>query len=183
MLAALLLGTALATPDDPAGGVQVSGAPVVDRVTSSEIGRERRFGVGLALGFPPSGTLKLFIDPNNALALHVGPTLATSGLHLRLQFEQAAKELRRWEIGELLLTWHLGVAVELIFGQQAVTSGVRFGVHGGVGVELRLVPAPIAVFGELAPVIYPFDLAAAVQGTSPFVPVQGIVAVGARWYF
>ena len=40
-----------------------------------------------------------------------------------------------------------------------------------------------AVKDETQGFVAGFDLAAAVQGTSPFVPVQGIVAVGARWYF
>lgn len=212
MLALLLLGTALGAPGEPAPEAPPAAPPAPETPPlglpeseqppaeagegprpprdprarpegAGEVGQERRLGVGLALGFPPSGTAKLFVDARNGLALHVGPTLAISGLHIRLQFEQAVRSLRRWEVGELLLTWHLGVAVELVFGQQAVTSGVRFGVHGGIGVELRVVPAPVAVFGEIAPVIYPFDLAAAVQGGSPFVPVQGILTVGVRWYF
>jgi hypothetical protein len=146
-----------------------------------EVGHTRRFGLGIALGWPPSATVKVFVDPRNAVALHLGTTLGTSGLHLRLQFEQTARRLKSWDWGELGIGWQVGVAVDFLFGQQASATAVRPGVLGGANVELRVAPAPVAVFGEVSPILYPFDLAAR-QETS-FFPVGLVIVAGARWYF
>lgn len=151
------------------------------QATDVEVGRARRFGVGIAAGYPPSATIKAFVDPRNAVAFHLGTTLGTSGLHLRLQFEQTAKELRRWDFGELGLLWSAGVVADFIFGQQSASAAVRPGLTAGVGVELRLAPVPVAVFGEAAPILYPFDLAS--QEETPFFPLGFTLVVGGRWYF
>ena len=90
-----------------------------------EIGDTRRFGVGVAAGYPPSATLKYFFDPKNGLSMHVGPALVSNGLHTRIQFEQQAAILGDWDVGQLGLTWNLGVAVNFVFGQnRAIRPGL-----------------------------------------------------------
>jgi hypothetical protein len=143
-----------------------------------EVADVRKVGVGGAAGFPPTATVKLFADLRNAIAFHVGPTLATTGIHTRIVFEQSAGILKEWDWGELWLTWQVGVVANVVFGQAATAQPVRLGVTAGAGVELRLAPVPVAVFGELAPTIYPLDFLAG----SPFLPAGLQVAGGARWY-
>lgn len=143
-----------------------------------EVGVTRKLGLGVAAGFPPSGTLKLHVDRRYGLALHVGPTLATNGIHTRLQFEHWIVDLRSWSFGVLGLTWHAGVLVNLVFGQAVETQPVRPGVVVGAGVELRLVPAPVGVFAEVGPTLFPIDLLPGAR----FVPLGVDVVVGARWY-
>lgn len=149
------------------------------RAAEVEIGTLRRFGVGVAAGYPPTATAKYYFDKKNGFSAHIGPTLGTSGLHLRIQFEQKAADLAQWDFGELSFTWHIGVVSNFIFGQAVSDTPVRPGINAGVGVELRVNFAPVAFFGELSPVIYPLDL---LPGAS-FLPVGVIFAVGGRWYF
>ena len=146
-----------------------------------QAGEVKRFGVGIAAGFPTAVTMKVFFDPRNAIALHVGPTLVISGLHIRLQFEQTPAIVGRWGAGELGVTWHLGTIVELIFGEQAVDAGFRAALSAGAGVEFRTVAVPFAAFAEVGPVLYPYDLAN--PGRTPFAPASFTLLVGGRWYF
>ena len=151
------------------------------QATEVDIGSKRRFGLGIAAGFPSSASAKILFDRKNGLALHVGPTLVTSGLHLRLQFEQHAMELKRWGFGELWFTWNVGFVVNLVFGEQVARQSVRPGVSAGVGVDLRLVPVPVSVFGEVSPAIYPLDINP--PEPTPYLPAGVTVVVGARFYF
>lgn len=156
-------------------------AATLAHASDSEVGTRRRFGLGIAAGFPSSVTMKVLFDRKNGVALHVGPTLVTTGLHLRLQFEQRATELTSWDWGTLGLSWNLGVSVNLVFGTVAAQLPVRYGVLAGVGLDLRLEPVPVAAFVELSPVIYPIELAA--PEPSPFLPAGVIVVAGGRFYF
>lgn len=141
-----------------------------------EAGRTKPFGLGIAAGFPPSASLKIHADQRNTVVFHVGPTMTTSGLHVRAQYEQEAAELRAWDIGRLAFLWHVGVEANLIFGQ---ASSVRPGIFAGVGVEFQLVPAPVVLFAEAAPVVYPRDLVLSTQ----FLPVGLHLTGGGRFYF
>lgn len=141
-----------------------------------EIGDERKTGVGVAVGFPPSVTGKHFFDPKNGLSFHLGPAIASTGLHTRLQFEQEAANLGDWDFGRLGLTWNVGVIVGFIFGQN---RQIRPGLSLGAGLELQLAPAPAAVFVEVSPSLYPLEF----LGNTPFLPVGLTLAGGGRWYF
>lgn len=149
--------------------------------SDTEIGFERRFGVGIAAGFPSSATLKIQATPRHGVSLHAGPTLATSGLHLRLQYDQASARLRTWAFGELWIGWQLGIVVNFVFGEAVGRTTVRPGLTAGVGVEVRLVPAPASLFLEAGPVLFPFDLAS--SEPSPFQPAGLVLCVGGRWWF
>ncbi len=145
-----------------------------------EIGTRYRLGIGIAAGFPPSVTLRYAADPRRAVALHVGPTMVTTGLHVRLQYEQRVAELRTWAFGTLGLTWNIGVVASLVFGQEVDGRPIRPGITTGLGVELAFGVAPAAVFGEISPVLYPLDLFPATR--TAFLPAGLTVVVGARWY-
>lgn len=143
-----------------------------------EVAKVRPVGIGAAVGFPPSVTAKFFVDEFNGVSIHVGPTLITTGLHTRVQFEQTALRLVTWDVGDLWLSWHAGLVLNTIFGQAVSARPVRPGIHAGVGVELRLLPVPVAAFAEASPVLYPLDF---LPGAT-FLPAGLTVAVGARWY-
>lgn len=174
---ALLLGVAGAVAS-PTPGDAVDDGPVA---LEAEVGAVRRLGVGAAVGFPPSASLKYFFDRKQGLALHLGPTLATTGLHTRLQFEHKATDLHDWDLGDLDLTWNVGVVLNFVFGQAVEGVPVRPGIHAGVGVELRFVPVPAALFAEVSPTLYPLDLVPSLR--TRFLPAGVIVAAGGRWYF
>jgi hypothetical protein len=144
----------------------------------AEVGHSRHIGLGIAAGFPPSVTLQWRPNPTHAAAVHVGPTLTTSGLHVRAQYEQRPRDLRAWDVARLALTWNIGLDVNLSFGQAGEAIPGRLGIHAGAGVELRLVPAPIVAFAELSPVFFPLDL----LPQSNFSPVGINFAVGARFF-
>lgn len=143
-----------------------------------DIGFTRRLGLGVAAGLPFSVSVKWLADRRNGLAIHVGATTTTSGLHTRVQYEQWSRRLRAWEFGELGIGWQAGLVVNLVFGQASESRSARLGLTAGPLVELRLAPVPIAAFAEVAPVFYPLDL---LPG-STFAPAGVTVAVGARVY-
>jgi hypothetical protein len=143
-----------------------------------DIGVTRRLGLGVAAGLPFSVSVKWLADRRNGLAIHVGATTTTSGLHTRVQYEQWSRRLRAWEFGELGIGWQAGLVVNLVFGQASESRSARLGLTAGPLVELRLAPVPIAAFAEVAPVFYPLDL---LPG-STFAPAGVTVAVGARVY-
>jgi hypothetical protein len=145
----------------------------------SEVGTVHPFGLGIAAGFPVSLTFKWMPDGRQGAAVHIGPTLVTTGLHTRVQYEARLKTLKIWDVADLGIGWHTGVLVNLVFGQAATDRAARIGVYAGATVDLRLVPAPVSVFAEVAPVIYPLDL---IPG-SRFLPAGINLAVGARWHF
>ncbi|HMV66827.1 MAG TPA: hypothetical protein PKA64_08255 [Myxococcota bacterium] len=155
----LWLATALATPD--------------------QIGGARPFGIGIAAGFPTSASFKWMPDRRQGIAIHAGPTVVSLGVHLRVQYEQRALELKRWSVANLGLGWHAGALVNLVFGQAAQGSGARVGVFIGPQVELRVVPAPLSVFAEAALVAYPSEF----RQDRRFSPVGVTVAIGVRWFF
>jgi hypothetical protein len=144
-----------------------------------EVGESRKLGFGIAAGYPPTGSVKYHFDRRRALAVHAGPTLTTNGLHTRVQYEGWAFDLKSWTFGVLGLTWHAGVVVNLVFGQAVERDPVRPGVVGGVGVELRLVPVPVAAFAEVGPTLFPLDF----LPNARFLPYGIDAVVGARWYF
>ena len=154
----------------------VGGAAVA---AETEVGTTRRLGIGLAAGFPTAATLKLHVRPEIGLSLHLGPTLVSSGLHVRIQAEHLPARLRRWSWGELRLGWQGGVAVELLFGAAAGRTSARPAVLVGVGAELRLVPAPVGLFAELSPMLFPADVAP--PKPTGFQPFGLTLVVGARW--
>lgn len=143
-----------------------------------EVGETRRIGVGIAAGYPPSGTVKFHLDRRNAVTLHAGPTLAANGLHTRVQFERWERDLKSWDFGVLGLTWHAGLVFNWVFGQAQEAQPVRPGVVAGAGVELRVVPFPVAAFAEVGPVLFPLDL----LPNARFFPLGVDVVVGARVY-
>lgn len=144
------------------------------------IGEQFRLGLGVAIGFPPSATVRYAVDPRRAVAVHLGPTMVTTGLHLRVQYEQRIADLRAWSFGQLSLTWQIGAVVALIFGQDTQGRPVRPGITTGIGVELAFGVAPAAVFAEIAPVVYPLDLVPSLR--TAFLPAGLTVVVGGRWY-
>lgn len=143
-----------------------------------DIGVTRRLGLGVAAGLPFSASVKWLADRRNGVAIHVGATTTTSGLHTRVQYEQWSRRLRAWEFGELGIGWQAGLVVNLVFGQASESRSARLGLTAGPLVELRLSPVPISLFAEVAPVFYPLDL---LPG-STFAPAGVTVAVGARVY-
>lgn len=149
------------------------------RAGETEVGTTRRLGIGVAAGFPTAATLKLHVKPTVGLTLHVGPTLVSAGLHVRLQAEHLPARLRRWTWGELRLGWQGGVAVELLFGTAAGRTSARPAVLVGVGAELRLVPVPVGLFAELSPMLFPADVAPATP--TGFQPFGLTLVVGGRW--
>lgn len=161
---------------------ETSPEPARPRLTEREdiaIGRTRRFGLGVAAGFPPSVSFKYLFDRRSGVSVHLGPTFVASGLHTRVQFEQRARTLKDWDFGDLSLTWHAGLVFNLVFGEAVESAPVRPGVAAGVGVQLRLVPAPITAFAEVSPVLFPLDLLPGAK----FFPVGVQLAAGARWWF
>lgn len=143
-----------------------------------EVGRTRHLGLGIAAGFPPSLTLKYLADPRRGFSVHLGSTLATSGLHTRVQYEDRARRLRAWDFGELHLTWNIGLTFNLVFGAASQAVPVRPGIFAGVGVEFTLGPFPLTVFGEVSPVLYPLDL----LPDSNQLPAGVQAVVGTRLY-
>lgn len=150
----------------------------VGQAEELEVATKRRLGIGVAAGYPPTGSLKYHFDTRRALAVHAGPTLATNGLHTRVQYEHWAFDLKSWEFGVLGLTWHTGLVVNLVFGQAVETQPLRPGIVAGAGVEMRLVPVPVTVFAEVGPTLFPLDLLPGAR----FLPYGIDVVVGARWY-
>ncbi len=149
--------------------------------SDTEVGFERRFSLGIAAGFPSSATLKVQASPRHGVALHIGPTLATSGLHLRLQYDQASARLKTWSFGELWIGWQVGIIVNFVFGEAVGRTAVRPGLTAGVGLDIRLVPAPVSVFVEAGPMLFPFDIAPAQPTT--FQPAGLVLCIGGRWWF
>lgn len=145
----------------------------------TEVGSVHPFGIGVAAGFPVSATFKWMPDARQGVSVHLGPTLVSAGVHTRVQYDAQARTLKRWDLAELGIGWHTGVLVNFVFGQAAQQRALRVGVFAGASVELRLVPAPVSVFAEVAPVLYPLDL----LPDSGFLPIGLNAAVGARWFF
>lgn len=145
----------------------------------TEVGSVHPFGIGVAAGFPVSATFKWMPDARQGVSVHLGPTLVSAGVHTRVQYDAQVRMLKRWDLAELGIGWHTGVLVNFVFGQAAQQRALRVGVFAGASVELRLVPAPVSVFAEVAPVLYPLDL----LPDSGFLPIGLNAAVGARWFF
>ncbi len=141
-----------------------------------EVGTVRRVGIGAAVGIPTSLTAQLWVRPKVALAAHIGPTLSTSGLSVRLQAEGVAMELAHWPLGRLRLVGHGGVDVIALFGRAGEGLPVRVGVHGGAGVDFVPRQFPVTGFAEVAPVFYPLDVLPGAR----FAPVGVNVAGGVR---
>jgi hypothetical protein len=145
----------------------------------TEVGSVHPFGIGVAAGFPVSATFKWMPDARQGVAVHLGSTLVSAGVHTRVQYDAQVRTLKRWDLAELGIGWHTGVLVNFVFGQAAQQRALRLGVFAGASVELRLVPAPVSVFAEVAPVLYPLDL----LPDSGFLPIGLNAAIGARWFF
>jgi len=145
----------------------------------TEVGSVHPFGIGVAAGFPVSATFKWMPDARQGVSVHLGPTLVSAGVHTRVQYDAQVRTLKRWDLAELGIGWHTGVLVNFVFGQAAQQRALRLGVFAGASVELRLVPAPVSVFAEVAPVLYPLDL----LPDSGFLPIGLNAAIGARWFF
>ena len=143
-----------------------------------EVGTVRRVGLGAAVGIPTSLTAQVWVRPRVALSAHIGPTLSTSGLSVRVQAEGVAMELAHWPLGRLRLLGHGGLDVIALFGRAGEGLPVRFGVHGGAGVDFVPRQFPITAFAEVAPVFYPLDVLPGAR----FTPVGINVAGGLRLF-
>lgn len=186
---ALALVAAVANADEPVREEGASDPPPRALVRPSlsdmedrgiEIGTRYKLGIGVSAGFPPSLTARYLADPRRGVAVHLAPTMVTTGLQLRVQYEQRVAELRTWAFGSLGLTWNVGVLAAVVFGQEVGIQPVRPGITTGLGVELSFGVAPAAVFAEVSPVLYPLDLIPATR--SAFLPAGLTLIVGARWY-
>ncbi len=145
----------------------------------SAVQRLKPWGVGFAVGFPSTLTVKGYVSPRDALTGHLGPTLGVNGLTLRGQYEMKVADLAQFKFGDLVFGWQVGASVNLLFGQVVSDQPVRFGVLAGVHVQLRLNAVPLGLYAEVSPTLYPLDL---LPGAS-FLPASVVLCVGARWYF
>lgn len=167
-----------ASTEAPVGPEAQGLVELVATVTTApmEVGTVRKIGLGAAVGIPTSLTVQGWVKPKVALTAHVGPTLSTSGLSLRVQVEGVAAELAHWPLGRLRLLGHGGVDVIALFGRAGEGLPVRFGVHGGAGVDFVPRQFPVTGFAEVAPVFYPLDVLPGAR----FSPVGINVAGGVR---
>lgn len=151
--------------------LMLANAPTAE---ASDIGTDKKFGIGAHLGSSATITGKYYLSEKNGLAFHVGTWYFWS-IHARVQFESEFVEFADWDFGRLDMYWNAGVS----FNQGFFYAGTDIGVGGGVGVELQFHNFPLQVFIEADLHIQP----------TGFIPGFGYswysyyAGPGARWYF
>ncbi len=149
----------------------------------SDVGTEKKFGVGVSTGDPAVAfTGKFWLSDHAGIAFYAG----TSFVHhsVRASFQSNIHTWGEdWSFGRLPLYWHAGVDAGLytVLGYVAPTVGV----NGGVGVALQFDAVPAEVFAE-AGLHVGYNGYCGVSyytGSAVGCWVSGMGAAGGRWYF
>ncbi len=138
----------------------------------SEVGTDKKFGLGVQLGAPMTFTGKYWLDDQGGPAFHVGTYFVYH--EARVQFERQFVQFGDWDFGDVGMYWHAGVATRYWTVPNYVNE-LSLGPSGGVAGELRFKPVPAAVFVEAGTAIY-------VLGHD-YSWYSINYAAGGRWYF
>lgn len=147
---------------------------------ATEVGTDKKVGLGVMLGFPSSLTMKAYLHPKVALSLHLGGYWF--GLHGRTQLEFEIAELQDWKFARFDLYGIVGGGTDLVLYGPASRGSVataRPEAHAGAGVELQFHDQPAAVYMEVMPVFWFMSFSPAWPGW----PVGVYAGTGGRWYF
>ncbi len=148
----------------------------------TEVGADKRFGLGVEIGFPNSITGKYFFGDNAGVAFHAGGSAVGIGGYTdgRVQYEGRVLEFGDWKFADLGGYWNAGAAVRywLVSGWD---QALQLGPTGGVGAEMRFKEVPAAAYAEADGRLY---LLGPQTGTYDGVRQFGMTTtVGGRWYF
>lgn len=153
----LMLLTALATAPAMAG--------------KTEVGTNKKVGIGATVGSPHAFTAKWYLNPNAGIALFVGVRPLWGGA-VRVSYQQDFWNIGNWSWGKLDMGWQAGVIAWGGLGNPLLP-----GAGGGVGAHLRFKSVPAEVFVDHAAYVYPTGFWSDARG------VGYVGSLGGRWYF
>jgi hypothetical protein len=140
---------------------------------TTEVGTDKKFGLGVQLGSPITLTGKYWLDDQGGVAFHVGTWFGFYN-EARVQYERQFVQFGDWDFGDLGMYWHAGVASRL-WTVTGYDGDFSLGPSGGVAGELRFKDVPAAVFVEVGSAIYVLGHEYSWWDYS--------YAAGGRWYF
>ncbi len=139
--------------------------------TAGEIGKDKKFGIGVEFAYGPGLSLKFNPSPGHALqfglyAFDYGQYRAYSAAHNRYYYGYAtgysgflahADYLNTFgalvRSGLFDLPWYWGAGLDLGLG----AGSAAFAVHGNLGVAMQFKPLPLDVFLEWTPRLWVID--------------------------
>ena len=153
----------------------------------SEIGDERRFGLGLESGATLIGLSgKYWFNDRMGLTAVIGTSFVLQ--EGRLGFESQIRRYgESWSFAQVPLYWHVGVE----FAEATVAwTGTRVGVDGGVGAAFQLAKVPVEVYAQGGLAVYPVNTACQAKYAADGIDEPGVlcavgvrIGLGARYYF
>ena len=144
-------------------------------VHASEVGIEKRFGVGVELGTSQTVTAKYYVTPVLGVSAHVGYDTYLRGIHGRFQVEQEFVQFADWDWARFALYVNGGIALNgTVAGRYVFNPAVVV----GSGLDLQFKPAPASAFLEADLAVYPRAF-----WDDSIAPLGPIFGVGFRWYF
>lgn len=149
---------------------------LVDPAHATEVGRGKRWGVGIEVGAPNALTGKFFLDEKQGVSLHAG-WWATTALSTRAQYEHEFLEVKDFGAARFDLYWAAGLTAGYLPYHPYYGAGY-FGPHGGVASELQFHDAPLNLYLEA-------NLGLAFAFADPLTKVWPVanVQLGSRWHF
>lgn len=149
---------------------------LIGEADATEIGVERRWGVGIELGAPNAVTGKYFFDDLSGVSLHAG-WWADRALHVRAQYEREFLEVANPAWARLGLYWLAGVHTGFL-PFHPYYDAAYVGPHAGAAAELQFHDIPINVFLEA-------DVGAAAAFATPETLIWPIanIQLGGRYHF
>lgn len=144
--------------------------------SATDVGRSKRWGVGLEFGAPNALTGKFFFDEMQGVSLHAG-WWATLALSTRAQYEREFIELGDWGAARMGLYWLAGMSFGYLPYHPYYGAGY-VGPHGGAAAEFQFHDLPMNLYLEA-------NVGASLAFASPVTKVWPVAnaQLGGRWHF
>ena len=161
-------------------------AAIANPVSATEVGYNRKFGLGVMVGDPTGLSAKLWIAPTNALDFGLGfwgygvnnrcfdngncPRYGYNNGTFNMDYLWQSNIVR----GQAQLDWHVGAGGRLTWIGNCNGDCARIGARGAIGLDLMFNnPSFLEVFFEVAPVF--------VLVPGLWLDIEG--GLGVRFYF
>lgn len=142
---------------------------------ATDVGRSKRFGVGVELGAPLGLSGKYFFNEKQGVSVHLG-AWADRRVMLGAQFEFEFLEMGDFGWGRADLYGLAGLATGYLYTYPYKNG---FGsVYGGAAAELQFNDAPINLYLEIA-----IGLGLTSDGVQSVLIAEPHSTLGARWHF
>lgn len=143
----------------------------------TEVGTDKKFGIGVSVGYPHYVTGKYWLDSQGGVAFYAGGSIL-NGVTGRVQYERQFINFMKYDkLGRLDMFWSIGAVGGLGGGSLVPGAG------GGVGAELRFKKVPAAVHHDTMFYTYPTQWKDSTGTFGPTGHVRVTSALGGRWYF